>query len=454
MHRSLMMSAALSLMASAASPVWAAGQLVMPYACRANADELSVTASPLQTYEIIGKREQRAYTACRDAGAPNCKTMMLHRFTISCGGVPVSWHTVVSKIGTDTIGPSWLEDEQLNLVFRPGGGDSQRAARFVMPSGYAPIAEVGASLNRPAVAAALTLNSGATTAADADASDAAVVAMTATAVANAEEAGATAEASAGAIPAPVWQTVVYPHKVDRVATSENGRLGFMLIAVALLLTTALATFEFARKWRPAVNFKRVWPGAGSLQILRWWRMAIEPRLLRTKDRTFHNGVDSVAALALQVETSVGALKSAGPLRETLLEELKSIRQRLAPLKHTDSDELQRARSSANLRNIVRDLERIRRIAESAAISLPGSGQASREAVPKTVAEAYELLGINASVSEATLKKIVDGLRMSWHPDLARDDADRDLREERTKCINIAWDLIKGKRATDESCRIT
>src|SRR5690606_18929554 len=128
-----------------------------------------------------------------------------------------------------------------------------------------------------------------------------------------------------------------------------------------------------------------------------------------------------------------ALKFAGPLRETLLEELKSIRQRLAPLKHTDSDELQRARSSANLRNIVRDLERIRRIAESAAISLPGSGQASREAVPKTVAEAYELLGINASVSEATLKKIVDGLRMSWHPDLARDDADRDLREERTKC---------------------
>lgn len=220
----------------------------------------------------------------------------------------------------------------------------------------------------------------------------------------------------------------------------------MLVAVALLLTTALATLGVVRKWRPAVSFKRSWPGTAGLQTAGWWRQAFRPGLPRSGDATFCNGVDSVAALALQVETSVRALKSVGPLRETLLEELKSIRQRLASLQHAESDELQAARSSANLRNIVRDLERIRRIADSAAISIPRSGQASRESVPRTAAEAYELLGINASASEATLKKIVDGLRMSWHPDLARDDADRDLREERTKCINIAWDLIRGQRA--------
>lgn len=203
MHRSLIMSAVLAVLVSAVSPAWPAGQLEMPYACRSSAGELSLTASPQQTYEIIGKREQRAYTACRDAGAPNCKTMMLHRFTISCDGVPVAWHSVVSKIRSDTIGPSWLEGDELNLVFRLGSSDKQRAARFVMPGGFAPVAEVGASLSRPAA-------SGVTSAADADAADAAVAEMAARAVVDAEEAEVTleVEASAGAIPAPVWQTVV------------------------------------------------------------------------------------------------------------------------------------------------------------------------------------------------------------------------------------------------------
>ena len=47
---------------------------------------------------------------------------------------------------------------------------------------------------------------------------------------------------------------------------------------------------------------------------------------------------------------------------------------------------------------------------------------------------------------AALKKIVDGLRQSWHPDLARDDADRALRELRSKQINAAWDLLQSQRA--------
>lgn len=446
MHRSLIVSAVLPVMVFAVAPVWAANQLTMPYACQSKAGELTVTESPLRTYTIIGKREQRAYTACRDAGAPNCKTMMLHRFTISCGGVPASWDTVVAKIRSDTIGASWLEDGQLNLLMRSRNGDKQRTARFVMPGGFAPVAEVGASLNRPAAVAVLPVAPVATIAADADAADAAIAAMTATAVGDASGTIATLEANAGAIPAPTWQTVVYPHGVDRTVSPGDGSLAFTLAVIALLLTTALATFGLVRsRWRPAVNFRRAWPDARSLQVLKWWRTTIKPKLPRTNNETFYNGVDSVAALVLQVESSVSSLKSVGPLRETLLEELKSIRVRLKSLQHTDDGELSAARTSTNLRNIVRDLERIRRIADSAAISIPGGGQA-RETVPKTAAEAYEVLGINASASEATLKKIVDGLRMSWHPDLARDDDDRDLREERTKCINIAWDLITGKRA--------
>jgi hypothetical protein len=68
-------------------------------------------------------------------------------------------------------------------------------------------------------------------------------------------------------------------------------------------------------------------------------------------------------------------------------------------------------------------------------------------IPQTRAEAMQMLGIGVSrdATETAMKKIVDGLRLSWHPDLAKDEADRQLREYRLKQINAAWDLIQGKR---------
>jgi hypothetical protein len=68
-------------------------------------------------------------------------------------------------------------------------------------------------------------------------------------------------------------------------------------------------------------------------------------------------------------------------------------------------------------------------------------------IPQTRAEAILILGIgvSADANEAAMKKVVDGLRLSWHPDLAKNDDDRHLREFRIKQINTAWDLIQGRR---------
>ncbi len=101
------------------------------------------------------------------------------------------------------------------------------------------------------------------------------------------------------------------------------------------------------------------------------------------------------------------------------------------------------RVAAQYRALVRELERIRRIAESAAASL--SHVRPTGSMPRTTSEAYAVLGVNPDVSEGVLKKIVDALRMSWHPDHARDDQDRLVREDRMRQINIAWDLINGQR---------
>ncbi len=68
-------------------------------------------------------------------------------------------------------------------------------------------------------------------------------------------------------------------------------------------------------------------------------------------------------------------------------------------------------------------------------------------IPQTRVEALQMLGVGVSpnATETAMKKVVDGLRLSWHPDLAKDEADRQLREFRLKQINAAWDLIQGKR---------
>jgi hypothetical protein len=90
-----------------------------------------------------------------------------------------------------------------------------------------------------------------------------------------------------------------------------------------------------------------------------------------------------------------------------------------------------------------------------AASIPRPAKATRpgaqgrsDAIPRTRAEAFEVLGMSVTpdATEAAIKKIVDGLRLSWHPDHARGPADRETREQRVKQINAAWEIIMGKRA--------
>jgi hypothetical protein len=93
-------------------------------------------------------------------------------------------------------------------------------------------------------------------------------------------------------------------------------------------------------------------------------------------------------------------------------------------------------------------------AASAMSRMPGQAAAANgvtewgDRMPQTRAEALQMLGIGVAptANEAAIKKIIDGLRQSWHPDLAKDEADRVMRELRSKQINAAWDLLRSQRA--------
>jgi hypothetical protein len=85
-----------------------------------------------------------------------------------------------------------------------------------------------------------------------------------------------------------------------------------------------------------------------------------------------------------------------------------------------------------------------------------AGQAAKPAMPPSLGERIPItreealqvlgMGVTADANLAAIKKIVDGLRASWHPDHAAGEADREMRELRMKQINAAWEIIAGKRA--------
>lgn len=67
-------------------------------------------------------------------------------------------------------------------------------------------------------------------------------------------------------------------------------------------------------------------------------------------------------------------------------------------------------------------------------------------IPSSYEQALDILGASPDASLGAIKKIVDGLRQNWHPDLARSESDRLYRESRSRQINVAWDLVSRHRS--------
>jgi len=176
-------------------------------------------------------------------------------------------------------------------------------------------------------------------------------------------------------------------------------------------------------------------GAG---VARHFKQEQEPK--PKWDAETENASVQMTQLLTQIDGVVSRLKDGSPLRDVLNQELRLIHYRIeaateaARLGHETAE-----KSAARFRGLVRELERVRRIADSAAASV--IDPRDQLAHPQSPSEAYAMLGVNPDAPPQVLKKLVDALRVTWHPDHARNESDRLLREERIKRINGAWDLI-------------
>jgi hypothetical protein len=484
---------ALSVSLSAGSVAQAREQLVMPFDCRIEQGQPKLSPAADKAYPIIGSRDEQMLTSCGFSPSTGCRTMLAHRFDISCGGSRVSWMRIVGAIGNTAAVRSWIKGDRLTVelptqdapVAKPAcfegpsrlgvsTGQGRRGVlvsntclpqrgktrfdQMVLPAGYAPVGEMGARLvpsspagNVPDVAAG---------AASAPAEPSLIpVAVTSdeTVIAKAyPDPGwkpllKPVTREAGLVPAALgseWVTIVRSGDDPMAeAAAAGGAFGagswvWLLVSMTVATVTVIVCSRTSPAW--AVKAAAISP---NLPMLLARLGLIDLGAVR-----FDGGVDrnltgaglAVAAILDQAEAEVAQLKDAGPLREVLFSELALVEQRLTNVDATAAEGQEaEAKCAPQFRVLVRDLQRIRRIAESAAASFSCAREPT--ILPKTTSEAYAILGVNPEVSESVLKKIIDALRMSWHPDHARDEADRCLREDRIRQINIACDLISQNR---------
>lgn len=401
---------ALSIMVCAGQPA-AADDLVMPFACEISGGAVKLSPSAPTTYAIAGARDERIHEACGldDAGRQVCTHLAVHRFDIKCAGGVASWAHVAQAA-------------------RAHGA----ALPSDMPSGYAPTSALHARIVLPAQAR-FTASAGGGVTREALSADSVLMPVE-----------IDAPGAAGA-----WSTVVkaemrteVPGRALRAGLAAGGVLGALL----------LIAYFFARQARemPAAfdgsTFASIWRTARSYRT--WF--ARSPRDSEDGERVsigLLNAVAMATARLAQAELNVSALSKDTGLRHVLQGELATVRGRLDAVERGLSSRPE-DKSAAMVRAILRDLERIGRIIGVAMreTNREGAGAAREIALPQTLQDAYDMLGLNSEAAPNVAKKLVDALRMTWHPDFARDEQDRLQREARMKQINAAWDMIKGQTA--------
>lgn len=479
---------------STKTPATLIGTVEMPFTCGFQRDRLFVTPERTKkTYSVQAGRAQQPFTHCLSSGNRGCATIMVHRFEMVCDGKPVPWLKVVAAAHAGRGGRAWIEDGRLHIKRRSRAAGSNKTAVAILPAGFAPLGHLSARLDVKDSPVAITEVAKARPAASPltatpAAAGASTLKATAATIRPDMRAVNKAPPSPPATrpePAPVvletidnyhderlgtWTTtVVSAVSSDRSTTAKKAALtpsapSSMLLAWGALTVMLVASAWFAIRVRPQfaarlgnqfapglVSMPLGWVSRASNSVRAAWD-GVQAKVRRnaagvSADAEQENVVNGIAAVETLCEKTQGMIRmvaGAPSLQEVLESELKGIRNRLAGIRHLPpADGPGRKRASQAMRVMVRDLERIGRIADSAARSMTAGPTTIN--MPTTQGEAYDVLGINAGVSENVLKKVVDALRMSWHPDLAEDDQDRAVREDRIKQINIAWELISGNR---------
>lgn len=477
----------------------------MPFSCVVSDGATHILASEPRYYDIIGDRQRSTARTC-DAAGGACRHVGLEAFLVACDGGTARWFDIATTAAALRGGGVRIRDGAMQLQWHgvqrdwpdadcPGADWPQRAFPLstrpspfpntgcsgvgtfdvdahadAFPKGFAPVAEIGARV--VAVPAFNALGPAATRALpDAPARNprsnprlrdiARGLTATAAAVASPEEAASpqpaaqqpvrlAQNATSGGVGGGVvhqqaslhpWITLVEAHTPPIGPPGDAQRRFERWIVIGLFALACIAGLISGIGWLVSVRNRGPYRPADAYEVI-LRRDGVD--LTRPDAQICGDLCRTAQNLVLEVHEQIGALNGVAPLRRTLLREIRDLEYFLSTLMATAPDDDSGWRKMrAKLQRIVNDMMRLKDIVESARRSL--STARIERGLPRDRDEAFEALGANPTTSARILKKLVDALRVTWHPDLAVDEADRMAREERIKQINAAWDLINGAR---------
>lgn len=481
--------------------------LVMPYACTMVGGRPLLTRAPEQSYRVIGRREQRTHTACSPANPEMCRNWTVHRFDLECEGARVPWVSVVASIAEETTRRAWIEDGRLLLRMqpswsfqaddpcaRPRGFDDRfgfgRMRRYCadrramapppvveMPFGFAPMLGIdgifvqsgpstGPAMPSPPPVAATPPRLPKIARAEPPQPPRAEPAPLPAARPEPLPERAAKDASPNNAPPPKPAVEPTPQATTSAPAakppSPTAAAGSPLIP-KIINRPDTASTDVPEQNRPLTTAPKAdgrGPEASKYAAHPPLKEGVQPQpqapILPKADAEPDNTSITVSLLSVVGSPTTGIISFAG-LALILLAAfaLARRRERLASRQAHDIGSVSLSRARGQLVPVGAP-RRTSSLAPSPPPSPPPPAQQSAaqrtpptwaDRIPQTRAEALQMLGIGVSrdATETAMKKIVDGLRLSWHPDLAKDEADRQLREYRLKQINAAWDLIQGKR---------
>jgi hypothetical protein len=490
---------AATLIAATAALVGATAEagelLVIPYTCRVVGGAPELTPSADQGYAIIGQREQRDFTACSPVNPAMCRRWTLYRFDVDCAGKRVPWTSLSAAADAHIGGRSWLENGRMHLempprwnvapddpcarrsryAWRPGLGRDCADRRAMapppvveMPAGFAPMLELDAIF----VADGARV-SGLDPAAARSVAEHPSPKTTRVEVPPPTRAADTPVKKAAPAAPPVAKSEPVPEPPNPVKHPVNPE-STPPIAPATQTVTAAGTTIINGPNSPSVKAQPDEMASAppettsSLADAKDAPVKVAERDT-SKELTPHaapaapaeeSSVKSIAVtlvdglgksisptlLGLGGVTMLGLLALAFAYRRDQTQPSFGLSRDLAAVSfdgRTGRGELVRSGSALT--------------ATAPSGGPPQSPVPTRihapanwgDAVPQTREEALQVLGMGVApqFNETAIKKIVDGLRLSWHPDYASSPQDRELRELRMKQINAAWDIIVAKRAS-------
>ena len=482
-------SLTLAVLTLASGSARASELLVMPYSCIMAGGRPLLAAGPEQGHQIIGRREQRTFTACSPANPDMCRTWTVHRFDLDCDGARVPWTAVVAAANNERrTQRAWLDDGRLMLRmprswsyheddpcarqprFFDGAGrmrrycDERRAdalpAVVEMPMGFAPMLGIdgvfvksalppaGAESSQPAPSLP---HQPPVATAPAPPSKTARAETPQPPLPRAEPPPASIQETKPP-PAPAAKVTAPPP--PKAATPPPVQSGGPVVPKVINRPDAPPDAPPAATQSPA---KALPPTPRAVAEAppppQDWTPKVAPSKPASAETPPGDAPATISLLSVASSPAVGAFAAFMVLTSALLAAFFVVRRR----EQLQADTRPRDVAGAQLYSPRPG----RRTLGAQAVALHGAPAsppappppvrpasfALGESMPRTRNEAIQVLGMGVmpNSNEAAIKKIVDGLRQSWHPDLAQTEADRQLREIRMKQINAAWEILQGKR---------